>query len=98
MGLVVANSFFDTEPAEKVTFRELGAEPLGEVTPEHYNMLDLVLCEPTHLQYLSELRSVRLAALASNHYVVKCVTKWGQTRKARDQTPSSSKYFGAGLC
>ena len=70
--LVVANTFHRSDDSKKVTFMEAGAPPLGVVTPRDYNMLDLLLCSESYLPCLKLLESTREAALATDHFLVRC--------------------------
>ena len=72
LNCVVANTFVQAAPEEKVTFMESGAAPLGPVTLEKYNVLDLILCRSDSLALIEDIRSVRQAALGTDHYLVKC--------------------------
>ena len=71
-GLAVANTFADTSPGEKVTFREAGFDPMGEVCSRGYALLDLALVDQQHLGIISDLASHREATLATNHFLVTC--------------------------
>ena len=70
-GLLVANTFLPASQEEKVTFMEAGSTFTGPVTEGRYNMLDLLLCDSVFLRRCLSLRSIRDAALATDHYLVK---------------------------
>jgi len=75
-GLLVANTFFRNPDAETVTFREAGYSYLGPVTPQGYNVLDLLLCDACSLDTVTSIRSHREAALGTDHYLVKAVLEF----------------------
>ena len=70
MGSVVANTFTEAPADQNVTYREPGAAAFGAVTERDWNVLDFVFCEASTMSGVSDLRSVRTATLASNHYLV----------------------------
>jgi len=71
--LSIANTFMDTPPEQKVTYMEPGATYMGPVCDELYNMLDIFLCDGTAFNQCSEILSIREAALATDHYLVRSV-------------------------
>jgi hypothetical protein len=75
--LLVANTFMPGAPDEKVTYAEPGSAPLGTITGNGYNMLDLLLCDQGILQTCTNLASIRGATLATDHYLVKSVLQFG---------------------
>ena len=79
--LLVANTFMPGTPDEKVTYAEPGSAPLGTITGNGYNMLDLLLCDQGILQKCTSLASIRGATLATDHYLVKSVLQFGRPRK-----------------
>lgn len=74
--LLAANTFTPGGADEKVTFMEPGSTFLGPITEQGYNMLDLLLCDEGMLRKCLELVSVRRAALATDHYLVKVVFRF----------------------
>ena len=58
-GLMVANTFIDERVDRRVTFMEAGARPLGEITEDKHNTLDLMLCDASMLQEVVSLYSMR---------------------------------------
>ena len=69
---VAANTFFDMPAEQKVTFAEAGSRPIGPVNEDSFHMLDLVLVPEGALANISEIRSVRNATLATDHFVLLC--------------------------
>ena len=69
--LVVANTRFDVAPEEKITFMEAGTKPMMPVSADRFALLDLVVCDEVRLQDLRALRSIREAALATDHFLVR---------------------------
>ena len=45
----VANTFVEPGCSQNVTFMEAGASPLGSITENSYNVLDLLLCDDVGL-------------------------------------------------
>ena len=75
----VANTFFDTPVEQKATYMEPGATPFGIILEGPYNLLDLVLAEENMLDRITDLRSIREATLATDHFLVICTTAWEAT-------------------
>ena len=75
-GLLLANTFLPGPPDEKTTFVEAGSTYLGDVTESEYNMLDLLVCDAVTLDKCVSLRSYRMAALASDHFLVKAILQF----------------------
>ena len=71
--LVVGNTF-QNQPAEQtVSYYEIGKSPLDIVTASAFAELDLALLPFDQARRLLELRSDRLEALASHHFLVEAV-------------------------
>ena len=69
-GLRIANSFIPGAAEEKATFMEPGSTFLWPTTEQGYNTLDLLLCDSVLLARCCSLQSMRLATLATDHYLV----------------------------
>jgi hypothetical protein len=80
--LLIANTFFQGFPEDKATYMEPGSTFLGTVTETAYNMLDLLLCDSVSLDKCSGIGSIRTAALATDHYLVKAVFQFDAPRAA----------------
>ena len=83
--LMVANTFTPGPPEEKATFVEAGSTYLGNVSETGYNMLDLFLCDSVTFGRCLSLCSVRDAALATDHFLVKAVFEF-------DLPPTAAKH------
>ena len=66
----VAQTFFQQDPENKVTYHEPKTTPMSVVSPAGFSMLDLLLVPRGSLGYVSDVWSTRLAALASHHFLV----------------------------
>jgi len=83
---MVANTFIPGSPEEKATFVEAGCTYLGNVSETGYNMLDLFLCDSVTLGRCLSLCSVRDAALATDHFLVKAVFEFDSPPTAAKQS------------
>ena len=68
----VANTYEEVGCDRKVTYMAPSATPMGDITPEKYSLLDLLLCDPINLCRVLCLESHREAALATDHILVTC--------------------------
>jgi len=87
--LCVANTFIPGGPEEKETFLEPGTSWMGPVTEHGHNMLDLMLCSQMVMAKVEQLLSIRSAALATDHYLVKSVIRMERPEKNTKETFSS---------
>ena len=71
--LSIAHTFIDAPLHEKVTFMEVGTTPYSVVTESAFNVLDMFLCNVIAMPRVRRLRSIREAALATDHFLVTCV-------------------------
>ena len=87
-GLCVANTFLQHEPEHQVTYHELWANPVSNITYKDFVQLDLVLTAPEDLWKVRQVRSDRWQALASYHFLVEVVVSISTDRQeTKHKTP-----------
>ena len=66
----IANTFFDTPPNQRITYRNLGVEPMGTIiTPDKFSQIDHVLCHMSVLPWVKHCQTHQAEALRSQHYL-----------------------------
>ena len=68
--MVVANTFVDAPPHQKVTFHEPGVSPMSQICSAGFSMLDLLLVQSGEELDVMSLTSDRSGAIASHHFPV----------------------------
>ena len=69
-GLAVANTFLSQSLEHQPTYYNIGAHPGGDINPQSFAQLDLVLVPATSLQKVTRLVAYRWEGLASHHFLV----------------------------
>ena len=86
--LLIANTFADVSDEEKVTYRELGVEPMRSVSATGFSVLDFYLLPWDRLNAMVSLRSDRYATLQSQHFPLTGAIRLHKIRRAKRQTSS----------
>ena len=68
--LGIANTFFDAPLDQKATYHEPSVPPRAPICNGKFSMLDLLLCPSQHFHSILDIRSNRMATLASHHFPV----------------------------
>ena len=71
--LCVANTFVQNPPHHQVTYHELRAAALSQITEESFNVLDLFLVPFSRVTDVLSIWSDRLVAFSSHHFPVSAV-------------------------
>ena len=91
--LVISNTFHEACPEQKFTFREIGCAPSAPVSSRTHAMVDLVLISRDNFGLVSDLLSIKEAALATDHFLVRCRLNCSlqSQRKLRQQLVDKSR-------